>query len=300
MKKLTIFLIIFLITACIGKRNKSIREYKLGQEFYQKGVFDTAILHFSNAYKIDSRNLNSQYSKAKSLYHIGNYDLAYELSKKLLSEKYSQDSVYSLIIEIFWKRDQLDSSLLYINFLIKINPSDYNNYLKKAMILYNIGNSKSESDNRRFYLDALDNIKIANKMKANCTECILKKGIIEFGIKDYSQSKRDFMNVVNSLNKDSLLISDAYRFLGLIQVEKNSYDSLLIYLDSSIFYDENNAYSYYNRGFAKLKLNDAEGASADFRRAYDLGIKEAYDEIIKTKNDYILESPAGYDTAAVN
>jgi Flp pilus assembly protein TadD len=34
--------------------------------------------------------------------------------------------------------------------------------------------------------------------------------------------------------------------------------------------------AYYNRGFAKLELGDMKGACFDWRKAGELGVKEAY------------------------
>jgi tetratricopeptide (TPR) repeat protein len=50
----------------------------------------------------------------------------------------------------------------------------------------------------------------------------------------------------------------------------------IIDYDKSIELDPKNKFRYYNRGVAKHKLGDVEGACHDWSKAGELGISDAY------------------------
>jgi len=74
---------------------------------------------------------------------------------------------------------------------------------------------------------------------------------------------------------------DAYYNRGTVKVKYGDYIGAIQDFDRVIEIQLGFAMAYYNRGIAKFELGDKSGAGLDWNKAFDLGMKEAYD-LIKT------------------
>ncbi|HEX3079381.1 MAG TPA: tetratricopeptide repeat protein, partial [Puia sp.] len=65
-------------------------------------------------------------------------------------------------------------------------------------------------------------------------------------------------------NRDPVSRSKLYIEKGLLYVQKNDYSSAEDYFTRAIALDSNNAFSFYNRGLARINLNRVQSAANDF------------------------------------
>lgn len=83
--------------------------------------------------------------------------------------------------------------------------------------------------------------------------------------------------------KKALSITPNYRKalfnIGTCYISLGEYHKSIKYLDEAINNDTTNGEYYLNRGFAKLKLNDKNGACEDFHLALHYGYQKAIDHI---------------------
>jgi tetratricopeptide (TPR) repeat protein len=71
---------------------------------------------------------------------------------------------------------------------------------------------------------------------------------------------------------DPVTKSKLYAGKGLLYVQKKDYSNAEEYFTRAIALDSNNAYAWYNRGLARIKMNQVQGAATDFVSAKRKGL----------------------------
>jgi len=106
----------------------------------------------------------------------------------------------------------------------------------------------------------------------------LKSGIDRYELKDYKGSLSDF-TLALELNPK---YSEAFFYRGLIYgKEFHKYQKALKDFDKAIKYNPEYAEAYLNRGVTYRILDDLKHAVPDWRKARDLGMKDAVELIAK-------------------
>jgi len=78
------------------------------------------------------------------------------------------------------------------------------------------------------------------------------------------QAIKDIDAALSLGNRDPVSKSKLYIEKGLLYVQKNDYSSAEDYFTRAIALDSNNAFSFYNRGLARINLNRVQSAANDF------------------------------------
>jgi len=155
--------------------------------------------------------------------------------------------------------------------IILLNPNDPEPYYRKAVREYRRGD----------YINGLQNLEIAAQL--NPGEYANYLGYVYMAdLRDYDRAQEIFeMAATKGYKEDVIVAGTVYMRLGIVYYKKGLYQKAIKALDKDVAeFGEKNVYTYtfVYRGMAKAKLNDAEGAIADFDKAIELWDKcpEAY------------------------
>jgi protein O-mannosyl-transferase len=134
----------------------------LGLLMWDKNLHDSAIDCFTEAIKVDSNYAPAYMERGTGYAKMGKYNLAiqdYWHSSRLnpYSEALLENIAYTWL-----KAGQFDSSIIYYNRLIRINPSLYGYYHCRGIAKYHIGNINS----------AIDDFKQNLQMDPHDSECM--------------------------------------------------------------------------------------------------------------------------------
>ncbi len=85
-------------------------------------------------------------------------------------------------------------------------------------------------------------------------------------------------------------IADYYHYIGLAYLKNSYYEKSIQYFNIAIKeYDNNhirNSNIYYERGLARFKINDYDGAKEDYNKALSLGLKVGIESLINGDETY--------------
>ena len=176
--------------------------------------------------------------------------------------------------------EKYDDYIEYCNKLISKNSSNYKMYFNKATALFNKANDAKTSETRVEQLkDALENVNISLNLNKDDNETFVLRGAIRFALADNKGAIGDFDMAISKEEKDSSIISIAYRYKGLTEKDLKNLSVAESLLDSAIIFEKKHAILYINRGDIRISLNKADLACEDYRKALELGDKDAIDRI---------------------
>lgn len=273
-------LIILALLSCNNKKQQSIKQLEIGKENYFKGNFDTSITFLNSAINIDSSNAEAYYFMGKVNYQIENYIESLKYLNLAEQKKYNHDSVQEMKLEILFTMKKFDDYIDLCNKLISKNASNYKIYFNKATALFNIANNAASTENKIEKLkEALDNVNISLNLKKNDYETFVLRGAVRFALSDNKGAISDFDIAIKNEKKDSSIISIAYRYKGLTEIELNNLNYAESLLDSAILFQKNNSILYINRGDIRILLKKIDLGCEDFRKAFEYGDNEVIERI---------------------
>jgi tetratricopeptide (TPR) repeat protein len=282
MKKLTLLttLILLTILGCNDNRHQSLGQLDLGKKHLENDKFDSSLTCLYNAIKLDSLNSEAYYYLGKINYQIDNYNEGFKYVNIAEKQNFNADSIEVLKLKILFAMNKYDDCIEYCNKLISKNSSNHKMYLYKAKALYNKANNAKTIETRVMQLkEALENVNISLNLNKDNNETFVIRGAIRYRLTDNKGAIGDFDMAISKEKKDSSIISNAYRFKGLAKKALKNLNDAELLLDSAIIFQNKTAELYINRGDIKISLNKTDLACADYRKAFELGYKDAIDRI---------------------
>jgi tetratricopeptide (TPR) repeat protein len=119
------------------------------------------------------------------------------------------------------------------------------------------------------------------------------------------QAIKDSDPVLSQGNIDPISKSKLNFEKGVLYAQKKDYSSAEDYFTRAIALDSNNAFSYYNRGMARFKMNKIQSAESDLISARQKGLGTTNIMIIDSSAQLIFErgvyalSIGNYDSALI-
>ena len=153
---------------------------------------------------------------------------------------------------------------------ITLDSNNYEYYSNRAMASFNI----------KQYKDALADIDLSLKMKPNFPNAYYLRGNIKDKMGDHDGAIRDFTKEV-VFNPDCF---KCYYNLGNVYTEKKDYTLAIEMFAKCIAIEPGFSEAYNNSGIAKYKMKDRAGACADWKKAFELGNKEAGKDLSRLCN----------------
>lgn len=265
-------LLILLIFGCSDSKRESLSQLEDEKKHYQNNSYDSSITFLNNAIKLNPSNSEAYYYLSKVNYDIENYSEGLKFVNLAEKHEFNTDSINSLKLKTLFALEKYDDYIQFNNELISKNSSNYKLYFNKAKALYN---KSAKFKNVAQLKLALENINISFNLNKKDNEIYVLRGAIRYALSDNKGAIDDFEIAINQEKKDSLIISYAYRFKGLTNIQLKNFNHAEVLLDSAIIYNNDSAVLYHNRGNARFALNKADLACKDYRKALELGYNDA-------------------------
>lgn len=148
---------------------------------------------------------------------------------------------------------------------------------KLALAYNNRGNAYMDAGN---YSAALNDYNKAIEINACYPDAYYNRGILHANSQNYSNAIKDFSKAIE-LNKKYCY---AYINRGNAKLMILDYHGAITDYNTAIELNPGYADSYANRGFAKNSLGDKNGACLDWEKAYNLGLENMKEIMIKNCN----------------
>lgn len=288
-KYIIISLVVTLLFSCTTDRKKAYEHYLKAKELVKQGDITNAFSEIDNAIALDSINLDFQIVKAQINYEADNYEEAISILKGLLSKNFKADTVnynigtyyfgygnhFSRQNERVKANEAFEKAIIYYNYTINYNIQYYLAYIGKQSALHNL----------KRYDEALVVLNTAINLFPDEIILIRNRGIEKTLLGDLKGALADLNQAIESDKLDSTEIATAYRFRGILYIEKDNFDQAIIDYTRAIEYNPKNELALYNRAQCYQEKGLKDKACEDFRKAAELGFVSAYQTIKEYCND---------------
>ncbi len=284
--RITILLIsiTILICSCQSNKQKAIIHYRNSQIFLNAKDIANALKEIEVATKLDSANYDFTILKAKIKIDENLLEESTNILKSLINKKFKQDTVYFLIGDnyfqlgnyfSFQKQDDQKANEAYKNSVefydkaIKTNSQYFDAHFQKQKALFNIEK----------YDEAIITINNGLNIFPNNKILIFSRGVSKNELGDKIGAIIDLNDAIQSKKLDSLNLSTAYRFRGIIYSQMDSLKMSLLDFTQAIEFNPKSNLAYASRGDTYRLLKNKEKACKDYRKAADLGLITVYETI---------------------
>jgi tetratricopeptide (TPR) repeat protein len=139
---------------------------------------------------------------------------------------------------------------------IRISPDDPDGYFQRGRVY---------SDLEEYDL-AIQDFSESISLAPDSAEVYFQRGFSYYMQESYSQAKYDFNKAIQ-LNPNH---ADSYFWRGRVRMDEEKWTDAIADLNRAINLDNYDPYYFLNRGNAKYKNGDTEGAKADYQKTLDL------------------------------
>jgi tetratricopeptide (TPR) repeat protein len=217
--------------------NRAVLAFKLNR-------FDLARIDFRKLLSIRNTETNTVYFRQSNNESI---------DKVFTAQSGIRDMVYNYLGLIEAHSGENQKGILYFDSAISINSQTADYYAHRARAHLNLGDQQKAMND--FYL----------ALKIDPDHAVSKNNLAAIKRKEGKLAEAEqFLNEAKSVNKNA---PNHHADLGLLQLEDERFTEAILNFDTAIALDPQNGELYINRGLAKEKLNDLEGASRDFDKA---------------------------------
>jgi tetratricopeptide (TPR) repeat protein len=185
------------------------------------------------------------------------------------------------------KENQQLAALSILSDAIKNNPSDYDNYLKRAKLHFGLEN----------FQEALVDITRAERLNPNSGLILFQKATILNALKD-----KKALNSAQDAENQGFDSPDLYTLLAELNIKAKDFKSAQQYLDKSEDIYPYNSGLYLVRGLFYANQNDTIKAIFNYKKAQSLRPNdfEPYDALIKIYNQgNVIDSALIYNEKAL-
>lgn len=193
--------------------------------------------------------------------------------------------LYNKAVSKFLAKDH-QGALELLNQAIVLNPNDYNTFDLKASINAINGN----------YQDALEVFNIAINIDSTRTTAYTNRASLKNELSDYRGAIKDLtkailiiessdtffyvtdQNGVEEKNKEHYK-AELYTLRAESKIKARQYSSAVLDCNKAIQFFNACKRAFFNRGIAKIELNQKESGCLDLSKAGELGQMEAYEAI---------------------
>src|SRR5688572_19319686 len=195
--------------------------------------------------------------------------------------------------------EQYEQALSYLNESIKLNPKYADAYSARAEVRERLNDRDG----------AMIDYAICVELLPDQYEPLFSLAVIRYDLKLYELAKLDFLKLQHLpaghtnriiyrqtaqgtgtdkiMTAQSMMKSELYNYLGLIETKLNNCKKGILYLDSAIRFNSTEADYYVNRALAKQACKD-ETAQADFKKALAINPDHSltkHNQAVQSKQD---------------
>lgn len=264
---------------CDSKKNQAEQKFNEGLQFYTAKKYDSSLIRFQEAIKLDSSLSKAKYYLAENYRKNQNYDAAINTLNSIKNKSIPIDSIYALYSDIYSDKMDFDKTIEYAQKVILIKPNSAEGHLELGRAYYNKASYYADKESLELFKKALEQAIISNEIMPNNNKCLLLRGIIRYGINDFKGALKDLNIVFKQEKKDSTNLHKAARFIGLTYQKQGNFTLALSYLNSALKFESNDGITYFNRAIVEQELKFYDQSCEDFRKAMELGETAAVDYI---------------------
>jgi len=254
-------------------KSQALENYRLGIEESQKGNYESAIKHYTDALIKDGNFAEAYLSRGRAYSELGyldrtmaDYNKAMEVKAKFVEDA---DRYVDPLLgrgQLYIKQGDYQSALRDFTEAINRNPDYYEAYLSRAIVY----------TQTKEYQKALTDLNIATDLNLDYPAALFRRGSIKGELGDYQQAIADFSKTINSKANDAkTYYADAYYKRGLAYSKLGQKRNAIADFSQAIEENSNYRAAYYNRGVAHQAIGDRDAAIKDYSQSlliYDLGV----------------------------
>jgi tetratricopeptide (TPR) repeat protein len=304
MKNYVAFYILLLLNGILYAQTDFNKYVSEGSYCLQQKEYINAIKKYSKALEYKADDINPykladvyiyrafcRFSLLNSESALADLDLALKIKPE-----YSR--IYQLKSSIYFSIKDLNKSIEWCDKGLAIKPNDDELSARKAKSLTGL---KKYDESNKVYTELIsENPKNVTAFKMIGNNYQMKKNwdsaqvyfsmAIQLNPLDFESfydrgicnaEKKDFVAALKDIEHAMQLDSNE-RYVGynniayFIKLEEKDYEGAIKYFDKAIILKPSFAYSYSNRGFAKMKLGDIKGAYKDIKTSIEMDNKNSY------------------------
>lgn len=265
-------------------------EFDRGVAQAERGSPAKAIVHFTEAIRLNPRFAAAYANRAAANYQIGRYDHALRDSNESISIEVESDSAYNIRGLIYRKRGQKDLAMQDYNRVIELFPTQHIGHYNRGLLHHQNGDysyaikdfshaielnpaysraytSRGMANNKlRRFPQAIRDFTMAIELGTIDGAAFLHRGYARYSQQEYDLAILDYSEAIelnHSLTETFSFRGNAYFFQGDLRASVDD-------CTQSIQLDPNYATAYFNRGNALFALGELEAAAGDYTKAIEI------------------------------
>lgn len=277
--------------------NSAFDYFLIAKDKYIKNDYSGAIIDFNHAIDLDPNLLEAYYNRAILKKKLNDFEGAVNDYNIFISENKNDidayldralckaemndfdgcvddlntaieiDSEYSrsyfIMGVILNQIGQIDEAKKYYDISISIDPNYESALLERAKI-YSL---------KKLYSLSINDYDLLIKINPNNNNIYSLRGKCKYEIDDFIGCIMDLERYLMEFNIDF----ESYNLIGICKFNLKDYSAAIDYYNSAINLNLNFKSAYRNRGIAKEKINDFNGACLDWKKAFELGCIDCKD-----------------------
>jgi tetratricopeptide (TPR) repeat protein len=265
---------------------------RMGDDYFEKGQYDTAIATYNEALQLNPKDVNTYYKRGLARYYLGDYEGAISDYTQALQINPYYGKVYAKIGMARYSLGDYEGAIADYNQAIRLNPNDAIAYKNRADVRSQIGDTQGAFED---YTQAIkinptllkDKQRFPQKITVNPHDAASykKRGNSRAELGDYEGAIEDYSQAIK-LNRND---ADAYYHRGNYRYDLGDYLGAIEDYNQVIKLKPNDAEAYYNRGNSRYNQGDKQAALEDFQKAADIYRKEGKLDEHKNVREIILD-----------
>ena len=223
--------------------------------------FTGALEDYNKAIDINPLNEKAYYNRGITKYALQDYDGAIEDYTKAIKLNAKNENTFNNRGSAKSKLQNYSGALDDFERSIKINPNNPHSYFNRGNLKYG----------RKDYRGAFIDYNKAIQLNPRYDDAYNNRGNLRTDLQEYKLAISDY-NQALAINPNN---SKAYHNRGVAKSKLHNYTGAIIDYNQAILINSKYADAYVNRAHAKIKSGQKDSGCPDFRKAEELGNKNA-------------------------
>lgn len=257
------------------------------------------LLMLSLAFPVLAQDREKKMAKAQKLYDRGKFSTSTKFLNNCIQDDPDYSEYYFLRSFCFWYMGNSELALKDINMTIKLHPDSSKYILNRATYYYKsfefykatedyktaIPLQKNKSDSSFVMalaggslqvlgdtLGALIMLENAIEVDSTNSGALTNYALLLCDLNEFEKS----VNCLKRIGKNDSLYISSLMNIGYVYGVQGEYLKSIPYLDQALALSPNEPYAYNNRGYAKLKTGNTDGALIDVKKSLELNPYNSY------------------------
>ena len=246
---------------------QSARSYLAeGNKAFDDENFLDAVEKFTKAIEIDPENFELYLRRGNAKAEEKDYENAIDDIKKAIELNPKNEDLHYRLGAIKSKSGDHNSAIQDFTKAIEINPNDLHSFAQRAYAKNLLGN----------YQSALEDLNKAIEIDSDFPNSFYMRGLIKRKQGNHKEALEDY-NLGMELVYEGIYLEPLNKsiMLGAIYNDEGEKEIAIKQYEKAITIDSNNAEIFFNLGCDKQQSGDIKGACEDWKKAAELGDKDA-------------------------